>query len=160
MAFGVLHGARAKLGFYDGTNFNPVGIFSDVSWSVAYDVQGAWILGRYTAAATEYVAQDLVHVNATGYRIVNHSWYSDAQFPKLYNLATAGYLTMQLEDRQSGATIGKISKLRPATASVGFSPRALSAVTHTYIGILYSDETALDNDEAVGAMTLPDVVGP
>jgi hypothetical protein len=156
MAFGVLHGARARLGFYDGNTFNPVGIFSDVSWSVNLDVQGAWILGRYTAAATEYVAQDLVHVNATGYRIVDHSWYADAKFPKLAQLANAGYLTLNLQDRQSLTDIGTISKLRPASASVGFSPRSLSAVTHTYIGILYSDETAKDNDEDATAMRLPD----
>jgi hypothetical protein len=159
MAFGVLHGARAKMGIFDsGPNgkFTPVGIFSDVSWSVSYDVQGAWILGRYTAAATEYVAQDLIHVNATGYRIVDHSWYADAKFPKLFELANAGYLTMMVEDRQSGKNIGTIKKLRPATASVGFSPRSLSAVTHTYIGILYTDETATNNDEGEGAMSLPD----
>ena len=119
------------------------------------DVQGAWILGRYTAAATEYVAQDLVHVNATGYRIVDHSWYNDARFPKLAELATAGYLTMNLQDRQSGADIGTISKLRPASASVGFSPRSLSAVTHTYVGIYYSDETAKDNFEDATATDLP-----
>jgi hypothetical protein len=158
MAFGVLHGARAKLGIYDakGTGKNQfIGIFSDVSWSVSYDVQGAWILGRYTAGATEYVAQDLIHVNATGYRIVDHSWYADAKFPKLYELANAGYLTMFLEDRQSGKNIGTISQLRPATASVGFSPRALSAVTHTYIGILYTDETAPDNGEDPTAVSMP-----
>ena len=166
--FGVLHGARAKLGFYEnatvdsignltGGSFTPIGIFSDVSWSVNLDVQGAWILGRYTAAATEYVAQDLVHVNATGYRIVNHSWYQDAKFPRLKDLATAGYLTLHLEDRQSRLSIGTISRLRPSSASVGFSPRSLSAVTHTYVGIYYSDESTPDgNPEAADAMYLPD----
>jgi hypothetical protein len=167
MAFGVLHGARAKLGFYDGGNytsdgtyisggqFNYVGIFSDVSWSVNMDVQGAWILGSYVAAATEYVAQDLVHVSATGWRILDHSWYKDAKFPKLAEIMTAGYLTMNLQDRQSGADIGTISKLRPASASVGFSPRSLASVTHSYLGIYYSDETAPDNFQDATAAVLP-----
>lgn len=151
----ILHGARSLLGFYDNNKFTYVGIFSDVSWSVAQDIQAAWILGRYTAAETEVVGQDLVQVTATGYRVINHSWYADAKFPKLVDIAKSGYLVMTLQDRQTGKNIGEISKLRPASASVGFSPRMLSSVTHTYIGILYSDENAPNNDEDATAANMP-----
>ena len=151
----ILHGARSKLGFYDGNQITFVGLFADVSWGVTQDIQAAWILGRYTAADTEVVGQDLVQVTATGYRVIDHSWYNDAKFPKLVDIATRGYLVMTLQDRQTGRNIGEISKLRPASASVGFSPRMLSSVTHTYIGILYSDENAPNNDEDATAMSLP-----
>jgi hypothetical protein len=153
----ILHGARAKLGFYDGSQFTPVGIFSDVSWSVANDIQAAWILGRYTAADTEVVGVELVQVTATGYRVFGHSWTKDAKFPKLEDIANSGYLTMALYDRQhpNGPCIGEIKKLRPASASVSFTPRMLSSVTHTYIGILYSDENAPNNDEDSTAMEMP-----
>jgi len=151
----ILHGARARLGIFDGQNHAYLGIFSDVSYGLTYDVQAAWILGRYTAAETEYVAQELVQVTANGYKVLDHGWYADAKFPLLVNLANAGYLTMDIQDRQSGKVIAKISKLRAASASTSLTPRMLSSATHTYIGILYEDETAPNNAEDPTAMEMP-----
>src|ERR1039457_3233641 len=101
MAAKVLSGARAVLGFYDGTGFSPVGIFSDVSYGVTYDVQPAWILGRYSAASLDYTAVEVVHITANGYRIIDHGWFNDARFPSLAQLMSFTPMTMQIIDRQN-----------------------------------------------------------
>jgi hypothetical protein len=151
----VLSGARAVLSVYDGTNISPVGIFSDCSFGVTYDVQPAWILGRYSAAELDYTAQEVVHITANGYRIVDHGWFADAQFPRLDQLMARDYMIMTIIDRQTKAEIARIGKVRPVAATGGFSARQLSTSTHTYQGILISDETAQDNYESAGAMELP-----
>jgi hypothetical protein len=151
----VLSGARAKLGFYDGNQVHYVGIFSDCSYALTYDVQQAWILGRYSAAESDYTAQEPVHVSASGYRIVDHGWFKDAQFPNLASLMDADYMTLEVSDRQTGKMVARIDRVRPVGASGGFSARQLSTSTHTYVGLLISDESEPNNTESANAMELP-----
>jgi len=151
----VLSGARAVMGFYDGTNFSPVGIFSDCSFGVTYDVQPAWILGRYSAASLDYTALEICHVTANGYRIVDHGWFNDAQFPSLSELMAFNPITIQVVDRQTKSIIARIDQVMPTAATGGFSARQLSTSTHTYQGILVSDESQPNNTESPGAMFLP-----
>jgi hypothetical protein len=158
MAAKVLSGARAVMGFYDGSKFSPVGIFSDCSYGVTYDVQPAWILGRYSAASLDYTAMEIVHVTANGYRIIDHGWFRDAQFPSLSQLMEHVPMTIQLIDRQSPnlqVPMARISEVRPVGATGGFSARQLSTSTHTYVGLLVSDESQPDNTESPSAMSLP-----
>jgi hypothetical protein len=151
----VLSGARAKLGFYDGNQVNYVGIFSDCSYGVTYDCQPAFILGRYSAAELDYTAMEVVHITANGFRIVDHGWWADANFPSLSQLMSANYMTMSILDRQTLKEIARIDQVRPVAATGGFSARQLSTSTHTYMGLLISDESQPDNVEAAGAMSLP-----
>jgi hypothetical protein len=151
----VLSGARAKLGFYDGNQVNYVGIFSDVSYGVTYDVQPAYILGRYSAAEIDYLAMEVVHVTANGFRIVDHGWFLDGKFPSLSQLMDANYLTMSCLDRQTNKEIARIDFVRPVSATGGFSARQMATSTHTYMGILVSDESNPNNTEAPSAMSLP-----
>jgi len=155
MAAKVLSGARAKLGFFDGNQVNYVGIFSDCSYGVTYDVQPAWILGRYSAAELDYTAMEVVHVTANGYRIVDHGWFADAKFPSLNQLMNFGYLTLSVLDRQTNKEIARIDYVKPVGATGGFNARQLSTSTHTYMGLLVSDESQPDNTESPGAMSLP-----
>lgn len=151
----VLSGARAKLGFYDGNQVSYVGIFSDVSYGVTYDVQPAYILGRYSAAELDYLAMEVVHISANGFRIVDHGWFQDGKFPALSQLMDANYLTMSCLDRQTGKEVARIDFVRPVSATGGFSARQMASTTHTYMGILCSDESNPDNTEAPSAMSLP-----
>jgi hypothetical protein len=153
----VLSGARAVLGFYDPSDgkFSSVGIFSDVSFGVTYDLQPAWVLGRYSAAELDYTAMEIVHVTANGYRIVSHGWFADARFPSLSQLMDAEPMTLQVLDRQTGSMIARIDHVRPVGATGGYSARQLSTSTHTYQGLLVSDESQPDNAEGRGAMSLP-----
>jgi hypothetical protein len=155
MAAKVMSGARAVMGFYNGSKFNAVGIFSDASYGVTYDVQPAWILGRYSAASLDYTAMEVVHVTANGYRIIDHGWFNDAQFPSLSQLMAHEYMTLQIIDRQTEKMVARIDYVRPVGATGGFSARQLSTSTHTYQGILVSDESQPDNNESPGAMELP-----
>lgn len=151
----VLSGARAKLGFYNGNQVNYVGIFSDISYGVTYDVLPAFILGRYSASELDYTAMEVVHITANGFRIVDHGWFADAQFPSLSQLMFANYLTMSVLDRQTGTEIARIDSVRPVGATGGFTARQLSTSTHSYMGLLVSDESQPDNNEYQGAMSLP-----
>jgi hypothetical protein len=155
MASKVLHGARAKLGVYDGTNVTYIGIFSDISYGVTYDVQPAFILGRYSAAALEYTGMEVVHITANGFRIVDHGWFEDAQFPSLSELMSHNYMTLSVLDRQTNKEIARIDYVRPVAATGGFTAKQLASSTHTYMGILVSDESQPDNNESPGAMSLP-----
>ena len=117
MAAKVLSGARAKLGFYDGSQVNYVGIFSDCSYGVTYSVEPAWVLGRYSAASTDYTAMELVHITANGYRVVDHGWFSDAKFPSLSQLMFANYMTMSVLDRQTN--LRRLWQSLPWTQPIG-----------------------------------------
>ena len=155
--FGVMSGARAKLGFLDPRTGKPVyiGIYTDVSYTYDIDVQPAYILGRYSAASLDNVAMNTVHVTCNGWRVVDHGPMAEGNFPRLDELAQAGYLSIAIEDRQSGKTIAIIEKVRPMSFSGGFSLRTLAQINMTYVGILLSDETAETNYEDATAMELP-----
>lgn len=157
MAFGVMSGARAKLGFYDRDTQSTifVGIYNSVSYNYSIDAQGVWILGRYSAASIDNVSVDLVHISTSGWRVINHGPMAEGRFPRLDQLAKAGYLSMAIFDRQTDLPIANITQVRPLGYSSGFTMRTLSTVDMTYSGILISDETAKDNDEDASAMTLP-----
>ena len=151
----VLSGARAKLGFYDGNQVNYVGIFTDCSYGVTYGVDPAFVLGRYSAAELDYTFMDVVHITANGFRIVDHGWFADAKFPSLSQLMTANYMTMSILDRQTLKEIARIDGVRPVAATGGYSARQLSTSTHTYMGLLVSDESQPDNTESPNASFLP-----
>jgi hypothetical protein len=148
MAAKVMSGARAKLGFYDGQKPTYVGIFADVSYGVTYDVQPAFILGSYNAVELDYTAMEVVHVTCTGFRVVNKGWFADAKFPALNDLMFAEYLTMDVLDRQTNLTVARIDYVRPASATGGFTAKMLSTSTHTYMGLLVSDESKPDNRDS------------
>ena len=86
---------------------------------------------------------------------IDHGWFADAQFPSLSQLMFANYMTLSVMDRQSKKEMARIDFVRPEAATGGFSARQLSTSTHTYMGLLVSDESNPDNTEGPGAMSLP-----
>src|ERR1019366_955596 len=149
MAFGVMSGARAKLGFWDSTtnSVKYIGIYSSVSYNYSIDVQPVYILGRFSAASIDNVSVDTIHMACSGWRVVNHGPMAEGMFPRLDSLAKAGYLSMAITDRQSDTIIANVTKVRPVNYSGGFTMRTLATVDMSYMGILLSDESAPDNDE-------------
>lgn len=152
----VLSGARAKVGFLQNDTVNYIGIYSDVSYTTAIDQQAVYILGRFSAASIDPVALEVVNISATGWRVLDHGPFAKTggNFTQLQNLMTDGYLTFSIMDRQSEKEIARITGVRPASATGGFSMRQLSNVTFSYVGLLLSDESG-DNYEAANAMDLP-----
>jgi hypothetical protein len=157
----VMSGARAKVGIHDANDDNTswVGIFSNVSYGVTYDVQPAFILGRFSAAEIDYTAVDVVQVTCSGWRVVGHGWHKEARLPRVQDLLLHEYLEMVVADRQQEALggeprVAKIRNVRPTSASGGFAAKALSESTHTYVGLLVDDESTT-NAEHPTASDLP-----
>lgn len=157
----VMTGARGKLGIYDpSTNeVSVMGIFSSVSYGLQYDVQPAYILGRYSPAALEYTSQEPVNVTCSGWRVIGHGPHRDGKVPRLQELLTHEYLELAVIDRQletgsADARIGKIRGLRPTGYTTGLTARQLEEMTTTYVGLLIDDESTT-NVEGPGSTELP-----
>lgn len=157
----VMSGARAKVGFYDPTTGETkiVGLFSNVSYGVTYDVQPAYILGSFSAVEIDYTAVEIVTITCSGFRVVGHGWHKEGRLPRVQDLLLHEYLEMTVIDRQQEALggeprIAKIRNVRPTSASGGFAARQLSESTHTFVGLLVDDEDTT-NAEHPTAANLP-----
>jgi len=158
-----MNGARATVGWTvggEGGVAKPtiVGLFTNISYGVTYDVQPAYILGRYTAAEIDYTAAEVVNITASGWRVVDSGWHKAGRLPRVQDLATAEYIELVVTDRQTGKRIAIIRNVRPTSVSGGFSARSLSESSHTFVGILVDDEEAeegVTNFEGPGSPSFP-----
>jgi hypothetical protein len=161
MASKIVNGARAIL--YIGTT--PIGMFESCSTSVALDTAQAWILGRYTVGANEYVGAEMIQIQASGFRVLDHGPFSTADassgaslFPLIQNLAETEDLTISLHDRTQTdpekGLIMSVSNCKARSWNSGVSARSLSQFSMTFEGIFYSDESG-SNAEAAGAAEIP-----
>lgn len=158
----VVSGARAKVQVSDpnrpgGTR--TIGIYTNISFSVAYDVQPAYILGRYTAAELDYTAVETVPITASGFKVVDHGWFADGSVPLVQDLLLHEYIQFAVFDRQqqlvgNATPLYVIKNVRPAGASVNFAARALSEITMNYVGLLVEEDGKV-NAEGPGATDLP-----
>ena len=96
----TLHGARATLSI-DG---KIVGLYSQVSYGVQYDVQPAYILGRHSPGELVYTAQEPVQISCTGFRVFNNGPHGDAKVPKLQDLLNHSDISISVFDRQNPGT--------------------------------------------------------
>jgi hypothetical protein len=153
-----MSGARAKVGVYDGTTQTTqiIGMFSQISYGVTYDVQPAFFLGSYVAGEIDYTAVDIVQITASGWRVVGHGWHNEARLPRVQDLLFHEYIELVCIDRQQEALggeprIAKIRGVRPTSASGGFAARQLSESTHTYVGLLVDDESVTNSEHPTAA---------
>lgn len=156
MAPKVMSGARAKLQIFDpNTNSaQTLGIFANVSYALAYDAQPAYILGRYSAAEIDYTAQEPVQITASGFRVVGQGAHKHASVPKLQDLLTHEYISLQIVDRQTGQAIAKITNVRPTGYSTSISARQLEEITVNFIGILVDDEDTQNEEHPTATIPL------
>lgn len=163
-----MSGARAKLGIIEGGPDGKakfVGIFNSVSYSLTYDAQPAYILGRYSPAEIEYTAQEPVQITASGWRVIKHGPHRDGKVPALKDLLTHEYLSLVVEDRQQGGATddpkGRIAvfrNVRPTGYSTTITARQLEEITVTFVGILVdTPDDGIENNEAASASVMPDV---
>ena len=152
----IMHGARCKIGIVDSTTgqVRYVGIYNNVSYSVNYDVQPAFILGRFTAAALEFTAVEPVSVTCSGWRVVRHGAHVDGRLPSVKDLLRYDYLQIVLFDRQELVPIATIRQVRPTGYSSSLTARQLTEMTCSYLGIPGDDEDVA-KDEASDAASLP-----
>jgi hypothetical protein len=149
-------GARAQLIIVDpNTNDARVmGIFNNVSVGLSYSADPIFLLGRYSADEIVYTAQDVVHVTATGWRVVNSGPHVIAKVPQLQDLLAHEYIELAILDRETGERVARISSVRPMSWAMSVANRQSVETTVTFMGLLVSDEST-ENAELPGASTLP-----
>lgn len=152
----VMSGARAYLAFYDPNQNKAVavGIFHNVSYGLTYDAQPIYILGRYSAAAIEYTAQEAVTITASGWRVIDHGPHVAGKMPTLTELLTHNGLEMVMADRLTGKAVAKFHDVRPTSYATSLGSKSLEEVTITFIALRLDDES-VDNVETAGATDLP-----
>jgi hypothetical protein len=153
-----MSGARAKVGVYNATTGKSeiIGTISNISFGVTYDVQPAFILGRFGAAAIEYTAVDVVQITASGWKVFGHGWHIDGHLPRVQDLLLAEPIELVVIDRQQEALggeprVAKIRNVRPTSGSGGFQARSLSENTYTYVGLLVDDESVTNSEHPTAA---------
>ncbi len=157
----VIHGARVLVGLFDPNSQQTriVGLFSNCSYGLIYDWQGAPILGRYTVAELQHTAVEPVQIQCSGYRVYGHSWHADPGLPAVQNLLLYEPIELVILDRQAQALgaeprIVRVSNVLPVSGHVGFQVKTLSEISVSYVGIISSDES-VSNSESAGAASLP-----
>src|SRR3954467_11076165 len=101
MAAKVLHGARAKVFLVDANGARNIGIWNSFSYNVTYDVQPAFILGRFSAAELTTTAADPVSITAQGWRVVDYGPIIEGGISNIKDLLTQDDLLLQVYDRQT-----------------------------------------------------------
>lgn len=156
----VLHGARATL--WIGSTI--AGIFNSCQYGVQYDVQPAFILGRFSAAELVYTGMEVIGLTMSGFRVTDHGPFSVVDqetgarlVPRLQDLLNYDDIAVSLHDRletDPSKPIMIVTMVKPVGFNSTMSARALSDLTVTMQGLHLSDEEG-DNDESAGSSDLP-----
>ena len=151
----IISGARAKVGFTDANGTQYVGIYSNWSYAVVYDIAPSFILGRYSAASLDYTAVEPVTCSGTGYRVFNHGAHVDGRVPRLKDLLTFTNLTVSVFDRVNpGTPFAQINEVKPGGYNTALTARQLEEMTMPYTGLLVDDESGT-NAEPADSLDLP-----
>jgi len=146
-----MHGARAVV-HIGGT---PVGIFSQISYSVTYDVQPVFTLGRFSAIEIVYTGAEPVSVSASGYRVISSDAegqrgpHGELSVPKLDELLNNEDTTICIYDRQNTAKpILNVIGIKPTGYSTSISRGGLQEISVNFVGLIASDETGAQAESA------------
>ncbi len=145
----ILTGARAQL----VVNGKIVGLFTSCSYNVTYDASPAFILGRFSAAEITYTAQDVISVDATGFRVIDAGAHIVASVPKLQGLLNAEDISLSLFDRKTGKNFLTVVGVRPMGYSSSVSARGVVEISARFMGLRAEDESGSQN-ESSGASSL------
>lgn len=155
----TVHGARARVQMSgidtNGNQFTrTIGIWNEISYTVDFDVAAVAILGRFSPAELVTTGVNPVAISASGYRIVNHGVYADCGITKLQDLLRQEGVTIDIQDRQTGATLFTVSGCVPTRHHGGYPVKALSSLSVDFLGLSYGDETT-SNAENASSTVLP-----
>jgi hypothetical protein len=140
----VMHGARAVV----SVNGKVCGVFTSVSYGVAYNTIPVYILGRPSAAEIAMVGMETVKVSCHGWRVVDHGPFAidGGNMSQLQNLLTDGDVTLAVSDKVTGANIMTVKNCRVVRFSTQMSTRNLQDVQVDFEGLTYSDEAGDQQD--------------
>ena len=146
----TIHGARAKL-FIDG---KACGIFNSVNYSLAYDMQPVYILGRFSPSEIVATGQEAINIAASGFRIFDRGPHVSAKVPHLQDLLGLGEISLAIEDRENpGKPIMTVVGVKVQGYSTSINARAVQEISVTFIGLRLSDESG-SNDEEGSALDI------
>jgi hypothetical protein len=159
----VMSGPRAKVALYlPSTGLSQVvGIFSSIDYGLNYVTEPAFTLGRFSAAALDYVSQDIIGITCSGFRVLKHGPFVDAGIPALQDLLLSDYIQLSIIDRQSelqgagDARMAKFFSVRPTGFTTGANARSLQQMTFHYSSLSLGDESLPSGSEGPGATSLP-----
>jgi len=142
----AMHGARALV-YVDN---QLVGSFESVSYSLTYDLQPIYVLGRHSAVETVYTAMETVPVSCGGYRAIGFGPHTRPAVPKLQDLLQHEYFTITIMDRQNpDSVVAKITQVRPSGYNMNIAQRAIANMSINYVGLMVDDESAGDGSNAM-----------
>ena len=153
----MMHGSRAKVCIVDADGkTRDIGIWSQFSYQVTYDVSPAFIIGRFGPAGLFTTGVEPVSITAQGYRVVDHGPYTEGRMTNLKDLLNQGDILIKVygrADLTGKKILAQIKGCLPTGTSSTVSAKQLQDSTNTYIGMLLEDESG-DQGE-VNAASLP-----
>jgi hypothetical protein len=159
----VMSGARMKVGMVDPSTglTSIIGIYASVDYALIYSTEPAFTLGRFSAAANDYVSQEIINLTCSGFRVIGSSAFVVSGLPQLQNLLLSDYIQLALIDRQSelkgaaDARMGKFFSVRCTGFNTGANAKSLQQMTVHYQAINLGEENVPSNIEGPGATSLP-----
>jgi hypothetical protein len=145
MATQTLTGARVNL--YVPNNVGTLilaGIYENVSKNVSLGTEGVWTLGQYEAREIPITSYELVSLNCSGFRVLDHGVTMVGNFPTLADLLNFGSVTLKVVDRQSGKTIMVVTGCVPNANTENHNVKATSKISISYVGIAAFSENETD----------------
>jgi len=145
----VISGARALVRI----GGKLIGIFTNVSYGVAFAAEPSYILGRFSANDIDYTAAEVINISASGWRVYGLPATGSAEsgapgMPRLQDLLTADYVSFEVYDRQNrdGKPIMKVERCRCVNADGSFTARQLSEMSLKFMGLKLDDELEVSNE--------------
>jgi hypothetical protein len=142
----ILTGARATV----TVKGVPVGLFSNISWSIRQDKSPAFVLGAFGPVEITPTAQEPVSVSLSGYRIVDKGPYTLGA-TELEDLLLEEDFEIVITDRQSQKAIFTAQGCRLTGWSSGVSARGVSDIRMDALGLKGWDEAASSSSETKGS---------
>lgn len=120
------------------------GIYDTVSKNVSLGTEGVWTLGQYSAHEIPITSYELVTLNCSGFRVLDHGVTIIGNFPTLADLLNFNSVTLKVVDRQSGKTVMVVTGAVPNANTENHNIKATSKVSLSYVGIAAFSENEVD----------------
>jgi hypothetical protein len=120
------------------------GIYDTVSKNVSLGTEGVWTLGQYSAREIPITSYELVSLNCSGFRVLDHGVTIIGNFPTLADLLNFNSVTLKVVDRQSGKTILVVTGAVPNANTENHNVKATSKISISYVGIAAFSENEVD----------------
>lgn len=157
----VLHGARLKVRIFDRATGKPkvIGIFNTISYGLRYSTEPIYILGAYGPVETVITSQEVVSIQASGWRVFGHGAHKEVGMPALQDLLNAEYLEGDVIDRQAeeAGTDGRMTKFRNMRVTgyqTSINARGVEEISVEMVALRVDDESTT-NTESGSATQLP-----